>query len=183
MNRFEIIPNEQTPSTPKIDDINNFISENKESIEAFLMFAQNADNAAGLAANQVSFNGERFNKRMFAKNNNGKWSIIIDPTIEKLGMIRIKSEGCLTWKEQVIVSERNHRIIATYYDINGEKQTTESTGFDAQVWQHEINHLNGIDEVVYSKHDLPNYIEEKIERNSKCPCNSGKKYKKCCIEN
>ena len=46
------------------------------------------------------------------------------------------------------------------------------TGWDAQVYQHEMDHLDGIAEK-FSQDD-------KIGRNDPCKCGSGKKYKKCC---
>jgi peptide deformylase len=53
--------------------------------------------------------------------------------------------------------------------------------------QHEIDHLNGIclpwrddtEEVPYISEGIFT-TEKKVGRNEKCPCGSGKKYKKCC---
>ena len=183
MNKFDIIKDEQTPAVPEITDVRDFISENKELIDSFLNYVKTLPNAAGLAANQASLNGERIMKRMFGKMdlNSNEWSIIINPIIkQKLGMVRTKSEGCLTWIGKTIVAERNHRIIVEYHTSDGEKKEIESVGFEAQIWQHEINHLNGIEEDVREGNvDIKNI---KIERNVTCPCGSGKKYKKCCIE-
>ena len=51
--------------------------------------------------------------------------------------------------------------------------------FNAQVVQHEMDHLDGklmIDRIFKA---IP-IVTKKIGRNDKCPCGSGKKFKKCC---
>jgi uncharacterized protein YchJ len=53
-------------------------------------------------------------------------------------------------------------------------------GFEGQIWQHEINHLNGVEENVVVM-NAPEPTPLKIERNQLCPCGSGLKYKKCCL--
>jgi peptide deformylase len=114
--------------------------------------------------------------------NESKWRLIIDPhIIEYIGIKEIKIEGCLTWKGKKVVAERNRAIRVNYYDENGEKHNNElHFGFEGQIWQHEINHLNGIEERIENL----DFIEPKqinIGRNDKCLCGSGKKYKYCCL--
>lgn len=46
----------------------------------------------------------------------------------------------------------------------------------ARIIQHEIDHLNGRTIVEASAE-----VKKKIGRNEKCPCGSGTKYKKCCL--
>jgi len=152
MKKFEIIPNEQTPRVPDIDDVELFMIQNIQKLVAFKEYAKTKDNAVGLAANQCSLNGERFMIRVFALRNlqDKSWSLIIDPVItEYIGIKEIKVESCLTWKEQVIVAERSRGLYVTYYDENGKEHIMElHKGFEGQIWQHEINHLDGIEEDV-----------------------------------
>jgi peptide deformylase len=188
--KFEVIQHEQTPNTPLIDDINLFIEENKDCFEAFKEYAMSQKTAVGLAANQCSVDGERFSLRMVAVKNvlTNEWIIAIDPKITKYyGVLRQKPEGCLTWgfdnKYYVIIANRNHFVDVEYYTPDGIFHKETHKGFNAQVWQHELNHINGIKEVVvhgYVTLELP--IDFKTERNAPCPCGSGLKYKKCCIE-
>lgn len=186
---FEVIPDEQTPITPKISDVNKFIKEHEEEISEFYNYAITRANCAGLAANQCSLNGERFNLRMAAIKifDNQEFIIAIDPKITKYyGMVRKKAEGCLTWKNKTIVAERNMFVDVEYYTIGGELVKETHKGFQGQVWQHEVNHINGVVEEVHGDVDfrdgVTQLVSESIGRNEPCPCGSGKKYKKCCIE-
>ena len=188
MNKFEIIPNEQTPKVPEIADISLYLKMHGQYLQEFLDSCYTRYNAAGLACNQVSLNGDRFMVRAFAHRDidtNGKepiWALVIDPKIiEYIGMKEIKCEGCLTWKGKLIIAERSRAVRVSYYDINGEFHIDEfHKGFDAQVWQHEVNHLNGVAEQI----EEPGFPEPKpinVGRNDPCPCESGKKYKHCCL--
>ena len=47
--------------------------------------------------------------------------------------------------------------------------------------QHEIDHLNGMRILDRAQELTIRRDKPKIGRNEKCPCGSGKKYKKCCI--
>jgi peptide deformylase len=184
---FEVIPNQQTPRVPDIENIELFFIQNIQKLQAFKDYANTRFDAVGLAANQCSLDGERFMLRVFALRDltgtvdEFKWRLIIDPRIiEYVGMKEIKVEGCLTWRGKRIVAERSRAIIVDYYDEVGVKNQEFVKGFEAQVWQHEINHLNGIEERI----EEVGFVVPKppdIQRNEKCPCGSGKKYKNCCL--
>jgi peptide deformylase len=188
MNTFEIIPNEQTPKVPEILDTNvDITSYIKEHVTVLTEFLENCRwklNAAGLACNQVSLNGERFMVRAFAYVDrvDNIWRLAIDPKIiEYIGIKETRCEGCLTWKDKVIVAERSRAIDVSYYDIHGNVHMHEfHKGFGAQVFQHEINHLNGVAERIEELgFKEPRRID--VGRNDKCPCGSEKKYKNCCL--
>ena len=183
--KFTIIPNEQTPEIGKIQHelVNDYIEKHKVELSAFLEYAKTKDNGVGLAANQTALDGNRFSLRAFALRSMviDDWSIIINPEIvEYLGLKDIKVEGCLTWKDKIIVAERSRAVKVKYYDMEGQPHVNIFKGFSGQIWQHEINHLNGIEE------DVKDYSFEEPKpinagRNEPCPCGSGKKYKKCCL--
>ena len=183
--KFEIIPNEQTP---KINDIvvgemTQYIDLHRAELEEFLKFAQTQDTAVGLAANQCSLDGERFMVRAFALRDlkTKEFSLIIDPRITKnIGIKEVKGEGCLTWVGRKILAERYRAVEVDYFTINGEYSMEIHKGFEGQIWQHEINHLNGIEEEVVEMH-APEPREIHVGRNEPCPCGSGLKYKKCCL--
>ena len=183
MTDFTIIPNEQTPKVPYMEEteMKDWIKENDDLFDQFLEFASSQPTAVGLAANQCAYKGERFMARMFAI----RWPketptrLIIDPRITSSnGDYETKVEGCLTWKGRAIKAKRFYRVSVLYWDRYGESHLETFTGFDAQIWQHEINHLDGIEEDVI---DAPrSWIADKTQRNAPCPCSSGKKFKKCC---
>ena len=189
MSEIIVIPNQQTPKVPEIEDIKLFFIQNIKRLQEFKDYAFGKFNAVGLAANQCSFDGERFMVRIFALreindngNPQGNWRLIIDPYItEYIGIKEIKTEGCLTWKGKLIVAERSRAIRVSYHDELGQSINNElHFGFEGQIWQHEINHLNGVEERVKER----DFIEPKsisVGRNDKCPCGSNLKYKKCCF--
>lgn len=191
---FAVIHQEQTPKTPAIRGIKKFIEENAELMVAFKDYTSKLNHMgmepAGLAANQCSCDGERINKRFIIKTDRvttpggnfvKKFVICINPKIvEKDGIAVQKREGCLTWgPKKMVVADRYPNVKVTYYDIHGTKKTVHAEGFEAQVWQHEINHLDGVEEDIHEKHQQ--LISTKVQNNDICPyCDSGKKYKKCC---
>lgn len=188
---FKVIQHQQTPNTPEITNVSEFINEHRESIKAFKEYAENTKNCIGLAANQCSIDGKRFNIRMVAvKNIKTKECIIaIDPKIVRYyGIKRQKAEGCLTWGYNengyyCIIAYRYHFVDVEYYTTDGVLHKETHSGFQGQVWQHETNHINGVEEYVTNEEViLEDPVDLKIERNAPCPCGSGKKYKKCCIE-
>ena len=190
MSEIMVIPNQQTPRVPEIEDIELFFIQNIKRLQEFKDYAYTRFDAVGLAANQCIFDSERFMLRVFALKRfdnfeidyKPMWRLIIDPHItEYIGIKEIKTEGCLTWKGKVIVAERSRAVRVSYFDEFGQSVNNElHFGFEGQVWQHEINHLNGVEERVEER----GFIEPKsisVGRNEPCPCNSGKKYKHCCL--
>ena len=190
MSEIMVIPNQQTPRVPEIEDIELFFIQNIKRLQEFKDYAYTRFDAVGLAANQCSFDSERFMLRVFALKRfdnfeidyKPMWRLIIDPHItEYIGIKEIKTEGCLTWKGKLIVAERSRAIRVSYYDEIGQSVNNElHFGFEGQVWQHEINHLNGVEERVEER----GFIEPKpisVGRNDKCPCGSNLKYKNCCL--
>jgi len=108
---FEVIPNEQTPAVPLVQDefMMDYIEMHREKLDAFLEYARTRDDAVGLAANQTALDDERFMVRAFALRDiiTRKWRLVVDPKITKtLGLQQCKAEGCLTWKGRVIVADR-----------------------------------------------------------------------------
>jgi len=183
---FEIIPDEQTPRLPEIlfNQMIDYINLHRTELEEFLKFAETQTTAVGLATNQCSLDGERFDVRAFALRDLFKhtWSLVIDPYIvENVGLKEEKAEGCLTWKGRKILADRYRGVKVDYFTLDGEKIEGElHHGFEGQIWQHEINHLNGVEEVVVDRYH-PEPIPVKYGRNEPCPCGSGLKYKKCCL--
>lgn len=179
---FTVIPNEQTPELPLIQDefMMDYIETHRETLEAFLEYAKTRNDAVGLAANQCTLDGVRYAVRAFALGGRERnWKLIIDPTYIGHGIKELKGEGCLTWKGKTIVAERYRMVEVSYYDMEGKLHTEVHKGFNGQIWQHEINHLNGVEEDVVDVFAEPPPIS--VGRNEPCPCRSGKKYKKCCL--
>ena len=180
--KIEIIANEQTPKLPLISDVNKWIEEKKELIQSYFEFVKTQTYAIGLAANQASVDGERCMERFFLEKDvkTNEWSIKINPQlIESYGFAEGRVEGCLTWQKKDVIAYRHRRIKVGYYTIEGEYKEELITKFTSHVWQHELNHLDGIEEKVVEPGSVW-FTDIKIQRNELCPCGSGLKYKKCC---
>lgn len=147
--KFKIIPNEQTPEVRLHLSFseNYMIYSDRKLMEKFYSFARRQKNCAGLAANQVSVDGTRIMKRFFAIKVNGIWDIIINPEIVNYqGKKTQRFEGCLSWLGKSIIADRFPKINVRYFNLKGEKIEREVSGLEAQVWQHEVDHLNGVEE-------------------------------------
>ena len=54
-------------------------------------------------------------------------------------------EGCLSFPDEIINIQRPDRIVVKYEDENKKDHKIKLEGFAARVFQHEFDHLNGID--------------------------------------
>ena len=71
--------------------------------------------------------------------------VYINPEINKVSRKKqIMDEGCLSVRPLFGKVERAEKATVTAYDENGKKFTRGGSGLLAQIFQHEIDHLNGI---------------------------------------
>lgn len=153
--KFKIIPNEQTPAISPWIAAEEILKNHYKLMVKFLSFATRQYLCAGLASNQASCDGERIMVPFFAIKDNHFWDIVISPEITAFrGPKTEKVEGCLTWLGKDIIAERYPEIDVLYWNFKGQKKIETITGFKAQVWQHEYNHLKGINEIVRSRSKL-----------------------------
>ena len=54
-------------------------------------------------------------------------------------------EGCLSFPDEIINVNRPNRIVVKYEDENKKEHKIKLDGFAARVFQHEYDHLEGID--------------------------------------
>ena len=54
-------------------------------------------------------------------------------------------EGCLSFPDQIINIHRPDRIVVKYEDEEGKDHKIKLSGFASRVFQHEYDHLEGID--------------------------------------
>jgi peptide deformylase len=73
------------------------------------------------------------------------YEIYYNPVIEEYGdSINSGMEGCLSIPSFRGSVERSHNIVVSFIDSTGNKQRESISGFTAVIFQHEIDHLNGI---------------------------------------
>lgn len=136
-------------------DIDELIQYQKENPEIAMMeqvvdFVSNEENgAAGLAAPQVGVINSWFVMKMGRE---GKPVIVINPEIVGRSGKKQMEEGCFSETNRAIV-KRSREIIANFYTLERDEDGTYTAqfhrlekldGWDARVFQHEYDHLNGV---------------------------------------
>jgi len=181
-NILTIKTDEHTPMVEPYADPEKAIVDSFDLYDRFMKFVANNDRAIGLAANQVFQGEERIMERFFAiKNPKGGVTLYINPEIvEFVSRPILRKEMCLTWPQNSLLAQRHNGIVASWWNTGGAyREKMELMGLQAQIFQHEMDHLNGVEwNLKPSNFILSN--KEKPKRNDKCPCDSGKKYKACC---
>ena len=93
----------------------------------------------GLSANQIGINS-----KFFVAEVNNKFYAILNPTIEKESREKAElEEGCLSVPGIYGMVTRSQKITISGFDINNKKIKIKAWGLLAQVFQHEMDHLNG----------------------------------------
>ena len=143
--------------------VSNFI----KNIIQDLIDTYKAISCAGIAANQIGYDYQIFigMKKIIDESESKKiekmessssittenpykdnYEIYINPKIDKIDKksIKIDEEGCLSIPGLLVGRERYDKIKVRYYDINGKKNKMKLSGFLSKLFQHELDHLNGI---------------------------------------
>ena len=112
---------------------------------------------AGIAANQIGYDSSIFiglkedkeeeeEKNVIGNPHSNNYEFYINPEIyhSTKKSIQEGEEGCLSIPEIRIIAERFDKIKIKYYNENGEKIKKPLSGFMSRLFQHELDHLNGI---------------------------------------
>lgn len=99
-----------------------------------------SQNGIGLAANQVGIA-----KRLFVIRHRDVERRCFNPTILRhLSDFVLFDEGCLSFPGDSCTISRPNTIDVLYYDSGGQEHQERLTGLLSRVYQHELDHLNGI---------------------------------------
>lgn len=98
----------------------------------------NEANCVGLAANMIGVK-----KRIIAINMGMFYVAMLNPVIISKSGPYEAVEGCLSL-DGVRQTTRYQEIEVEYYDVNWKKQNSKFTGWNAEIIQHECDHLEGI---------------------------------------
>jgi len=126
----------------KLSRICEPVTEHAESIARDLLDTAERHRARclGLAAPQIGYN-----VRMFVMLNEGKFIVIINPEIfTTKGEKRFLKEGCLSRPGVSVRVPRFKRIKVKYTDADGETIERNFNNLNARIFQHELDHLNGV---------------------------------------
>jgi peptide deformylase len=117
----------------------NEITDSIKKLIADLEQATDLPGRAGVAAPQIGVNLRAFSYKV-----DGVVGHLINPTlIETIGEIELVDEGCLSLPEIWSKTPRYQKVKVSGTTITGEQLTIEAEGLLAQVFQHEIDHLDG----------------------------------------
>ncbi len=145
---------------------NKISSSNLKNIIDKLIFSMRSLNGAGLAANQIFYNLricviELENNKRYKHLPNIPLTILINPKIKVLNKKSTfdSYEGCLSVPNLRGIVKRYTDIQVDYYDENKKFHSKKIFGFPAIVYQHEIDHLDGLlfTDKVYNNKSLVSY--------------------------
>lgn len=110
-----------------------------ETVSIEMLKVMFANGGIGLSAPQVGIN-----KRIFVMGTNEKSFVCINPEIVS-GEGEVKDiEGCLSYPGLYLHVKRYLTVNVKYQNILGEEKIHTFTGIMARVFQHELDHLNGV---------------------------------------
>ncbi|MBI5417168.1 peptide deformylase [Candidatus Poribacteria bacterium] len=98
----------------------------------------------GLAANQIGIAKQIIVADLKVKSPEEKPIAIINPKIVYSEGEEIAEEGCLSFPEINIDIRRAVKINVQGIGLDGKKIELEETGLAARIFQHEIDHINGV---------------------------------------
>lgn len=159
-----LVLRKKVPSVKNVAEVLVDVADLKEVLES-------SENGAGLASTQLGIE-----KRFFGLKNNKKVEVLINPQIlgvygEKVYPELIKDpplsgdfgearedflEGCLSFPDLYGTVKRYLKIEVEWQEILGENLVTKKktmNGFEAIVFQHELDHLDGILFIDHIKRD------------------------------
>ena len=100
---------------------------------------EHSDRCVGLAAVQIGVH-----KRAILVKIGDKFVPMINPIIIKRSpQTYVTKEGCLSLDGTRTV-KRHKSVYVVHRDVNGKKGYGDYIGFEAEIIQHEIDHLNGV---------------------------------------
>ena len=98
----------------------------------------------GLAANQIGMDVRAF--AMIRDLENNEVIVCFNPKIVKMYNELISyEEGCLSFPDEFINVDRPDKIVVKYEDEEGKEHKMKLNGMASRVFQHEFDHLEGID--------------------------------------
>ena len=146
------------------------LSEDNKKILEDLKDTYNITPCAGIAANQIGYDKRIFiglkhddynddedekkeSKDVIGNPNNDNYEFYINPQIDHSSKKSIQEgeEGCLSIPEIRLIAERFDKIKVRYYNEKGEKVKKPLSGFLSRLFQHELDHLDGVLMVENSK--------------------------------
>ena len=93
----------------------------------------------GLSANQIGYD-----KRIFVINFNGDIRSFVNPIISNVKGFTLNRESCLSLPGKSYIRPRHNEIQVIYQTPLGKTESRKIVGLAAYVFQHELDHLDGL---------------------------------------
>ena len=127
----------------------NLSHENKKELKTLIKNMwkiMKENNGIGLSANQIGLHKRLFVAQVPDENGRPKFYAIINPEIIKSSSQKMPSEeGCLSVPlETTGIVERPEKITLQGFNAEGKKIKIKAWGLLARIFQHELDHLNGM---------------------------------------
>jgi peptide deformylase len=131
-------------------EVENILSDECQQLISKMMHAVSEAGGVGIAAPQIHHSVRIF---IMCSKPNTRYpdaplmppTAIINPEILHFSYDKEKAwEGCLSVPSMRGLVPRHSQITVRYFDQEGNEQQQELTGFIARIFQHELDHLNGL---------------------------------------
>jgi peptide deformylase len=121
--------------TTEIDNIDGRVAQLAETMIATMYEAP----GVGLAANQIGVQ-----KRLFVYDKGEGPLVVVNPTIVESEGEWTYLEGCLSVPGLSWEITRPNAVHLVGYDLDGNEISVEADEFEGRIFQHEMDHLNGV---------------------------------------
>jgi peptide deformylase len=182
----------------KISEPVGSVKEAQEIIAELTKTLRRTDNGVGLAAIQIGI-PKTVGVIIYQDGDVERVVHLINPKlVEAEDEVVFPNEGCLSFPGKYNSTKRYQHYIIDNQVIDGDEFRTErhyyfyspdptevgNMGLRAIAVQHEMDHFAG--KLIHDFDIKGTTLQregQKVGRNDKCPCGSGKKFKKCCLGN
>ncbi len=135
------------------------LSDTNKQILIDLLDTYKVTPCAGIAANQIGYDKRIFvglkedideeieeKQEIIGNPNADNYEFYINPQIDHVSKKSIQEgeEGCLSIPEVRLIAERFDKIKVRYYNEEGKKIKKPLKGFMSRLFQHELDHLDGV---------------------------------------
>lgn len=131
-------------------EVRDILADECQQLIAQMMLAVSEAGGVGIAAPQIHHSLRIF---IMCSKPNARYpdaplmspTAIINPEILHYSNEKVKGwEGCLSVPSMRGLVPRHNQISVHYFDQEGNEHQKELTGFIARIFQHELDHLNGL---------------------------------------
>ena len=145
--KLHIVPPSHPAFTRQIEKFEFDGSTDVKQLSSDMIEMMQKAGAAGLAANQLGLE-----HRVFVLNTQPHPLVCFNPKIVHYSeKFAVQEEGCLTFPGLFVKIRRPQWIRVRFQKVDGELQTETLNGLVARAFQHELDHLDGINYMTRAK--------------------------------